>query len=79
MFQKLVLIIALAAQILNQLMRPLVDDAELLALGQCHTPSREAADTVLALLELHAQRLELLALWSKIGRRLEDLKWPGAS
>lgn len=45
MFQELILVIALTAQILNKFIRSLVDFVELIALDLRHATSRVASDT----------------------------------
>lgn len=54
MFQKLVLIIALLAQIFYQFVRSLINVVELVALNLRHTPSRVTSDTPQTVVKLGA-------------------------
>lgn len=81
MLQELILVVALAAQILNKFVRSLVDFVELVTLDLRHTAASVAADAAQAIVEFRTKLVEFLALRSEaeVARSLEQLKWLCAS
>lgn len=81
MLQKLVLIVSLAAQILDELIRALVDFVELVTLDLRHAAASVTSDTSHAVMKLGTELVKLLALRCKaeVVRRLKQLKWLGTS